>query len=176
MKIFEIAAIITTILSALTARYNSKSTWIFGLISCVLYMKVFIDKQLYYQTTLQIVFFCQSFIGLLYWYSDTNKIKKTTPKILFLFIIFCFILLASLLILPIEIDKKMEFVATLGAFIATYLLSMKYTVNWLLWILVDILSAILFYNCDLVYTSILYIVLAIYAIYAYYQWETTNEV
>lgn len=85
---FEIAAITTTILSALTARYNSKITWILGLFACLLYMEVFIDKQLYYQVLLQIVFFCQSFIGLLYWYSDTNIIKKSTPKLIFLLFVF----------------------------------------------------------------------------------------
>lgn len=74
-----------------------------------------------------------------------------------------------------DINKKIEFVATLGAFIATFLLSKKYSINWLLWIFVDISSAILFYNCELVYTSILYIGLAIHALYAYYQWEKSDE-
>lgn len=171
---FEITAITTTILSALTARFNTKITWIFGIISCLFYIKLFIDKQLYYQIALQIVFLCQSFIGLLYWISDTNKIKKNNDKTMLIFIIFSFVYISLLFILQLEFNKSLEFVATLGAFIATFLLSKKYSINWLLWVLVDVLSAILFYKCDLIYTSILYIGLAIHALYAYYQWETVN--
>ena len=60
--------------------------------------------------------------------------------------------------------------------LAMWLLARKYLEQWLVWIVVDVVSAGLYLYKDLYYTSVLYAVYAIIAIFGYYKWKSIMQV
>lgn len=60
--------------------------------------------------------------------------------------------------------------------LAMWLLARKYLEQWLVWIVVDVVSAGLYLYKDLYYTSALYAVYAIIAIFGYYKWKSIMQV
>jgi nicotinamide mononucleotide transporter len=55
--------------------------------------------------------------------------------------------------------------------IAMWMLAKKYVEQWMVWILIDALSSALYIYKDLKFTSILYAVYAIVAIFGYRKWQ-----
>ncbi|MCB0820956.1 MAG: nicotinamide mononucleotide transporter, partial [Bacteroidetes bacterium] len=58
-----------------------------------------------------------------------------------------------------------------GGLVTTVLLARKYLENWLLWIIIDLASAALFYYREMFASSILYIGFTVLAIKGYFEWK-----
>ncbi len=55
--------------------------------------------------------------------------------------------------------------------IAMWLLARKYVEQWLVWIVVDVVSVGLYLYKDLYYTSVLYAIYAVIAVFGYIKWR-----
>jgi nicotinamide mononucleotide transporter len=60
---------------------------------------------------------------------------------------------------------------TVFAIIATYMVVKKYIENWLIWIVVDLVASGMYFYKDLYFTSLLFLIYTLIAIFGYFKWK-----
>jgi nicotinamide mononucleotide transporter len=96
---------------------------------------------------------------------------RVLPRLLFIFIII-FIFIAWLLIKYTDSTVPLaDSCITALSIIAMWLLAKKYVEQWLVWMVVDAISCVLYIYKDLYFTSGLYGFYAVIAIFGYLKWK-----
>ncbi|WMY96427.1 MAG: nicotinamide riboside transporter PnuC [Arsenophonus sp.] len=93
-------------------------------------------------------------------------LSNITIKTLYLFNI-------SLKPIQIKPDKFpfLDSMITILSIIAMILMTRKYIENWLLWIIINILSIFLFYLQDMLAITLEYLILLVFSIHGFYYWR-----
>jgi nicotinamide mononucleotide transporter len=65
---------------------------------------------------------------------------------------------------------------TSSSIAATLLLARKFTINWLIWLAVNVVSVILFISKQLWLSAVLYAVLAVMSVYGWQQWRRAEQI
>jgi nicotinamide mononucleotide transporter len=158
-------------------------TWLMGLLSSVLYIYVFFDSGFYADMTLQFYYVWISIYGWIIWArgkpTDQGKealpVTNTSKKLAFILIVVSLILWALIWFIlkkftnsPIPVGDS--FVTSLSI-VATWMLARKIIEQWLVWILVDFVSLLLFLYKGLYPTSILYAIFTIVSVWGYFEWK-----
>jgi nicotinamide mononucleotide transporter len=179
----EIISAIITLISVILLSNKKNIGWIIGIIGGILYAIIFFNTKLYANFGLQFIFIIQSIYGIYIWnkYKKNNKIIKETKVskltkneyiISFFSIIITWIITFSLLNnYTNSIYQYTDSLILSISIIANWLLSIRKLESWLLWIIVNIISIILFYQTELYITLGLYIIFLINAIYGYFNWK-----
>ena len=162
--------------------------WPFGILTSAFYIYVFFNGRLYADMGLQVYYLLISFYGWYFWLSGSKKQNGKHLKVSFLsrklalalllitVIIFWFlvwalnILPALLEILPSDLIYWDAF-TTAASIVATWMLTRKIIEQWLVWIVVDLISMGLYIYKGLYLTSGLFLVYTLLAIYGYYEWK-----
>lgn len=162
----------------------SISIWIVGIIMPAIYIFVYYKAGLYADFGMNIYYLIAALYGYLGWKYGfhKNKNKKTNdlrvthiPLKYYLPLSLIFLTLwAGIYLLLISITNSTvpfadSFINALSI-IALWMLARKYAEQWIPWIVIDALSAALFIYKDLYFTSTLYAVYAIVAIFGYRKW------
>jgi len=194
MSVLEFAGVLTGLAAVYLASRAKSVNFLFGMINNVIYLILFFQFRLYSVMTLQIVYFIFSLYGYYHWKhpqkeeSDKNseqriRILRWKNRSLYCGII----LLAGFIWGWSVIHMQMRFpqyfdppayplldaVLTMGSVTAQWLLSRKYWDNWPLWVIIDVVSCILYASMGMFFTSILYGVFAAIAIKATIDWLKT---
>lgn len=166
--------------------------WPLGILSSALYVYIFYDINLYADMSLSIYYVLVSIYGWYYWMygaasgkSDDLAIqslrKKDIISLLFItFVLYCLIAWA-LLELPDRIGiPKAELpfwdaFTTATSIVATWMLTKKYIEQWLIWVIVDIISMAMYLYKGLYPTAILFLIYSIMALIGYIQWKKTFQ-
>lgn len=161
--------------------------WPLGIITSVFYIIVFYQSKFYADMGLNVYYVIISIYG---WYNWIYGKKENAPElpvsqlksvgwiytiicILILWVILAFILLK----LPLKIDLPPSDLPWWDAFttgasiVATFLLARKIIDQWLLWIIIDAVSAGMYIYKKLYPTVILFAVYTTMAVIGYYQWK-----
>jgi nicotinamide mononucleotide transporter len=154
--------------------------WPLAFTSSILYVLVFADAKLYAEAALQIFFAITALWGWWQWLRGTsNTGKALQPQALqkhitIKLIAFCAI---SMPVIALFLSKFTnsdvpwwDALPTVLSLAATYLLGKKYTANWPLWIIVNIISIGLFAYKGLWLTVGLYALFAIMAAIGWRAW------
>ncbi len=187
MLSLEIPAAIFTLLSVWYATERNIWSWLVGICAVCLFAFIFYKTNLYANFTLQGIFFIQGIAGIIVWYhnreiNEKNKYIKTkieklsnkerfvyiTPVLILYLIVSYFLSKYTNSAIP-YIDSL---VATLSLF-ANYLLVRRKIESWWIWILVDVIYVGLFFSQGLYVSSVLYLVLLIFSIKGFINWNTT---
>lgn len=181
MTIIELIAAFFGLLCVwLTAR---ESIWSMptGIINCVLFIYMFFTAKLYADMGLQIIFIGLIIYGWKTWLSgDKNNLGviKTRDvskvEIAYGFAFFCMgsALLGNML--NTYTDAALPYLdapLAVASIIAQALLSRKVLQNWLIWIVVDVLSISMYYYKELYITSGLYFIFLCIAMRGYLKWQ-----
>ncbi len=155
-------------------------TWPAGILTALFYFGVFLDSKLYASMSLQGYYLIISVYG---WYSWTEKgnleerLKVSrSSKALWLKLVFLELALLSFMyaILSRFTDSPIPladaFITSLSI-IATWMLARKKLENWLIWIVGDLISSILYLYLGLYPTVFLFFVYAIMAVVGYNEWR-----
>lgn len=156
-------------------------TWPIGLATSVLYIFVFFQSKFYADMGLQFYYVFVSIYGWYMWLkgnpankSESIPLSHITPRFavsatiasLFIWLILWFIL-NYLTDSPIPV---MDSFTTALSIVATYMLARKIIEHWLIWIVVDMVSAGLYIYKDLWPTTLLFVVYTAMAVVGYVQW------
>ncbi len=161
-------------------------TWATGIVNEVFLFLLFFQVQLYADMFLQIYFFVVTLYG---WYKwnikiNTNKISEINFRTRI--IIFVAIVIGSILFgfafknihlyLPnyFKIQAAYPFTDSfvmVSSIVATILLAKKKIENWYLWIVVDIVCAILYFKKGIYFLSLEYFIFLGLASYGFYNWS-----
>ncbi len=158
--------------------------WFFGLIQVTLFVWIFYQYKLYSDALLHIIYIALQFYGWWNWYHHKNNqnqlvIEWTSFSFFSKILLFSFI---STLILGYIMDTYTDAsfayadaFTTCTSLLAQWLLTRRHLLNWLLWIIVDIVAIIIYLQKGLFPTTVLYATFLIMAIVGQYSWWRTYQ-
>lgn len=189
----EVFGVVTGLLFLYFEIKENYLMWPLGLISAALYSVVFYQSKFYADMSLQVYYVVISFYGWYIWTKagktekkeDVPIIKlKLKPALMYLSIsVILFVLYSNILIK--YTDSTIPFwdsFTTALSIVATYMLTKKIMEQWLVWIVVDLVSMGLYISKGLYPTAVLFAIFAALAFVGYWQWKksfnkyiSTNE-
>jgi nicotinamide mononucleotide transporter len=157
-------------------------TWPVGLLTSILYIIVFFRSGFYADMGLQFYYVFISIYGWYYWLTGGDKkeeenlpVRKVTMAVLVKSTLATVLIYAFILFILIRFTDStvpfMDSFTTALSIIATWMLAKKYIEHWLIWIVVDTVSAGLYVYKNLWPTVVLFLVYTVMAIIGYYEWE-----
>jgi len=154
--------------------------WLFGIITSALYIYVYFYAKFYADMSLQFYYLVISFYGWYFWIfgktknSQTLNISRTDKKtaliLLALTILFFGIYVFILRYTDTDVVYWDSFTTAAGI-TATWMLVKKKIEQWIIWVIVNFVSIILYIHKELYITAILFVVYTILAVVGYYQWR-----
>ncbi len=157
------------------------SLWIFGFLCSALYVVVFFQSRFYADMSLQFYYLGVSVFGWISWKAGKPEnrkelpVKRTTPLSGAIILIIALVLyFLYYFILSEYTDSplpKADSFTTALSIVATWMLARKMIEHWWLWIIVDSVSAGLYFYRALYPTAILFVIYTIMAIIGYLQWK-----
>ena len=161
------------------------SLWIFGFLCSLLYVVVFFQSKFYADMSLQFYYLGVSAFGWISWKAGKPEnrkelpVKRTTPLsgaiilviALVLYFLYYFIL-SEYTDSPLP---KADAFTTALSIVATWMLARKMIEHWWLWIIVDSVSAGLYFYKALYPTAILFVIYTVMAIIGYRQWKKSLQ-
>ena len=177
----ELAGSVLSIIYLYLSIKQRVSLWIFGFLCSLLYVVVFFQSKFYADMSLQFYYLGVSAFGWISWKAGKPKnrkelpVKRTTPLsgaiilviALVLYFLYYFIL-SKYTDSPLP---KADAFTTALSIVATWMLARKMIEHWWLWIIVDSVSAGLYFYRALYPTAILFVIYTIMAIIGYLQWK-----
>jgi nicotinamide mononucleotide transporter len=182
-----------TLFGLISVYYASRAnvlTWPTGIINEIALFALFYQVQLYADMFLQVYFLIVTIFGWRKWKSNTADVPvirtDTKGRLLLGVILLAGTLLIGTLIMhinhwlpayfpqPASYPFPDAFVMT-GSILATVLLARKQLENWYLWIIVDIVSVVLYLVKGIYFLSAEYVIFLVLASYGCYQWTKKQQ-
>lgn len=160
---------------------SSIHLWIPAIIMPAIYIVIYYRAGLYADFGINIYYLIAAVIGWIYWAYKHKKSSKRdfhisyTPlkEYLPLILICClsFIMITWLLINFTDSDVPyLDSFTTALSILGMWMLTKKYIEQWIIWIIVDVVSAGLYLYKELYFTAGLYALYCIIAIFGYLNW------
>lgn len=180
--VLELLAAVFTIASVVYSKKNNILVFPTGMICTAIFVYLLLKWGLLGDMMINVYYFIMSVYG---WYIWTRKvdgnvttpITSTTKKEHYISIV---IFIASALFvygIYIVFDKiehwtsYVDMVTTGIFFVGMWLMAKRKIENWIYWIIGDIITVPLYFYKGLTFSSILYFILTIIAIYGYFEWK-----
>lgn len=156
--------------------------WLAGIIMPALYIWIYYDSGLYADMGINIYYLLASIYGWAAWKfgKGTSGDKGTDitgfpirllPAYLAATAVFTYIIWLILTNFTDSTVPIADSFTTALSIIGMWMLSKKYAEQWLAWILVDVVSCVLYWYKDLYFTSALYGLYALIAVGGYLKWR-----
>lgn len=177
-----IGAILGAIYVFLSIKQNVL-TWLFGLLTSMLYVYVFFDSGFYADMSLQSYYVLVSIYGWIIWArgkeTEGKKVElpvsNTSRKLFFILLPVSFLLW---FVIWIILKKYTDSIVPVGdsfttalSIVATWMLARKKIEHWIVWVVVDTVCMILFVWKGLYPTVVLYAVYTAAAVWGYFEWN-----
>jgi nicotinamide mononucleotide transporter len=180
----EMTAVIAGLLNVYLAARTSLWNWLFGIITVSLYVIIFFHAKLYADMLLQFIFLALQFYGWYQWlrggaqHSALN-VRSANVKIYAVALIATFILFVTIsYLLKNYTDSTTVYIdafTTALSLVAQWMMSKKWIENWLLWMLVDIISIRMYLVKHLYFTTGLYFLFFMICVMGYYTWRKSLQ-
>ncbi|GAB1416174.1 nicotinamide riboside transporter PnuC [Paludibacter sp.] len=177
----EIVGSILSVIYLYLSIKQKVSLWIYGFLCSAFYIVVFFQSKFYADMSLQFYYLGVSVYG---WFSWRDKEKQTGKELsviktglndaLILLPVTLVILFVYYFILKNYTDSPLPFAdsfTTALSITATWMLAKKMIEHWILWIIVDSVSAGLYFYKELYPTTILFVIYTIMAVVGWIQWR-----
>lgn len=180
MSTIEITSAAIAFLGVFLTARGSIFGWPLGIIGASLYTYIFAFSSLYAESVLQGIYIFMGIYGWLNWLKlgsspkerPVIRIDKRTRNVSFGFWLVFSVVIGYLLSNYSSGEAPyIDAALGVGGLVTTYLMARKFLENWIVWIVIDISSAALFYTRELYATSVLYIAFTIIAAQGYYLWK-----
>lgn len=180
LNIYEVLAVVFSLVCVLLTIKENIWQWLVGIFGVIFYIIVFFQAKLYANMWLQVVFVALQLYGWYQWLRggrDKGELKISRSS---------FRLNGLLAVLAISGTAAMAYsfakftdnasplsdsAATVLSLIAQWMLAKKYLENWLVWILVNVLTIAMGISQKLYLTAGLYAIFFILAILGFLEWR-----
>lgn len=175
MSIPELFAVIFGLFYLFFILLKKQIAWFFGILSSLIYIFVFWESKLFLQSYLQIFYIGIGVFGLINWSKTPNEKPKHWPFKSHLLLMVVGVFMA--LILGKLFKEFQQQFPYLDAFIsvfcllATFLTAKSILENWYYWIVLNLLSIILFHFQELYLTEILFLFNFSMSIVGLFYWK-----
>ena len=180
----EFTAVFFAILYLILAVNQNILCWLAGIVSSILYFFIMQSAGLYMEAYLQIFYVFMGLYGWLQWRKgnqiDNNFIVNTWSMLKHFYAISSILALSvvSGLLLESYTDAALPFFdafVTWGAVVATYMVAKKLLENWIYWLVIDLISILLFISRDLLPTAFLFGLYIVIIFFGYKSWKKVLE-
>jgi len=192
MSLLELLAVFTGLVSVWFAARANILTWLFALVNAVLFFVLFYQVNLYSAMALQVFFFCNALYGWYNWRRDSRGVMKPVTlllhkhRVLWLAAIMAgMIALGTVMArvhlwLPDLFPEKATFIYTdamiaVMSIAASVLLAKLKLENWILWILVNMMSIVMYAMKGVMLVSLQYLFFLFMATYGLLEWRKKVE-
>lgn len=179
--IVDAIAAISGIFCVVLCAKGKKAQYVWGLFNIIGYVIIALINKYYGEVMLNALYYLPSqFIGYYFWNKHTNKItnnvegKKMTLKQTILALLICFIgiYLYKLLLDTLGGEATLlDSASTMISVFANILMLLRYREQWLLWIIIDIITVIMWVLAKDYIMVTMWSVYLINAFYGYYKWS-----
>ncbi|MCX6198231.1 MAG: nicotinamide riboside transporter PnuC [Bacteroidetes bacterium] len=186
----EYAGVFFGIIYVLLASRSNIWCWLAGIISSAIYIYINVTHQLFQDAILQTYYVVAGFYGWWLWSSPSQTFpqgeglnaKTNSGVISFSLQQNAKLIFFGSLLVPVfgfvfsKLGNSLSYfdsTVTIFSFIATWMTAKKILENWLFWIVIDLVAAVMYYIKHLELTSALYVFFALIAIYGYFEWKKT---
>jgi len=179
-KYIEIIATVTGLIYLVYSIEGKIQLWFFGLVTSILYIFVFFSSGIYADMGINAYYVIISIYGWYHWKFPGDKVKKELPVsrirfkqalLIMLVSVFLWVLIAFILIYFTNSQVPWyDAFTTAFSITATWMLARKILEHWLIWVVVDLASLILYVYKGLYPTSVLFLSYTVLAIYGYFEW------
>lgn len=181
MQWLEILGVVSALLFTILAAYEKKACWPFGIISSAIYVYLCVEIKLYQDAIINLYYVFMAMYGWWKWNKPT-AIDKSTLKITTLtskqrlhYLIMASIFTAiSGSFFYFYTDASFPFAdafTTVFAFLATWLQARKKIENWGVFLVVDAVSSVLYFQKSLYLTSLLFVLYTLLCVFAWNRWK-----
>jgi nicotinamide mononucleotide transporter len=178
--VIEVFGLVTGVLYLWYEIKHDNKMWYVGIIMALVYTYLFASESLYASMSYQIYYLVMSVYGIYSWRKDSagesaivvNRIKLLPAVISGILALVVF--LVSYFLLSDYTDASQPFLDSLVtslSLLATYWLSRSWIWQWVLWVIVNVCSVIMFCNQGMYPTALLYLFYTFSAIYGFYYWR-----
>jgi len=167
--------------------------WATGFLSSFFYMIVFFDEHLYADMGLQVYYLVISIYGWLTWKWGRQKtgrkkmpIRKMnfrtgtilllTGGVVYVVVLMILLKIPPLIDIPASELPIWDAFTTTGGIIATWMLAQKFIEQWLIWIVVDLVSSGMYFYKGLEVTVLLYLIYTVVAVIGYLEWNKNMKI
>ncbi|HZM13127.1 MAG TPA: nicotinamide riboside transporter PnuC [Bacteroidales bacterium] len=188
MSLLELLATLTGLAAVWLAARSNILTWLFALVNAVLFFILFYQVNLYSAMALQVFFFCNALYGWYNWRKSENGDKKPVTmlihkqRVIWLAVIILGAFALGTVMTRIHIwlpdlfPERASFVYTdamiaVMSIVASLLLAKLKLENWILWILVNLMSVAMYTMKGVMLVSIQYVILLVMATYGFVEWK-----
>ena len=164
---------------------GKKSQYFWGFINIAAYIVIAMVSKYYGQVMLNVLYYLPTqFIGLYVWNRHMNeekgvvKSKRMSMKQILLFIIgtaICIVLYRVLLVRLEGNATWLDSTTFMISIIANALMVLRYREQWVLWIIVDVITVIMWIMAGDLIMITMWSVYLINAVYGYYMWSKMNK-
>lgn len=178
-SVLEVVAVLFSLLYPLLAARQNILCWPCALISTALYVHLFWEVSLPFQSILNGYYLLMAVYGWIKWRKNADE--KALPVTQWP-IIYHVVAIPVLLILSFAISHLVSFswlssdlyldaLVTVFSVYTTYLMANKILENWLFWIVINSFAAYLYFNNNLALTGLMFIWYVVMAVYGYKVWR-----
>jgi len=188
MSLLELLAVLTGLVAVWYAARANIITWVFALINAVLFFMLYYQVNLYSAMVLQIFFFCNAIYGWFNWKRQSTNGNESVTLLSHKGRVFWvvgviggafamgMVMSRINLWLPDLFPERATFVYTdamiaVMSIAASLLCARLKLENWILWILVNIMSIAMYAMKGIMLVSVQYIFFLAMAIYGFIQWK-----
>ena len=191
----ELIAGIVTVISVVLVAYKSTLNYLFGIIAVILYGYIaYVFTNTGEWMLNWIIYLPMNIIGIFLWKSKLNNNKQVIVKALsnkqFLFIIVLLILLTNLYAMFLLKSQSffygegihqyhlskfyVDSFTTIASVIAMILMLLRFKEQWILWILINIFTIVLWCITFNITMIVMWSTLLLNSLYGYYNWNKKN--
>ena len=183
MDVLEILGVIVGLIYLWLEYKASIYLWIASIIMPAIYIFVYYDAGLYADSGINVYYLLAALYGWLIWSFKGKKhkagelpITRIPTKVVLPLTAACVVAFFAIAWILISFTDStvpwLDSFTTALSIIAMWMLAQKYVEQWLVWIVVDLVSTGLYIYKELNFTAALYALYTIIAIFGYLKWKT----
>lgn len=192
VSLLELIGIVTGFCAIFLAGRASIFNFVVGLLNCVVYFTFFYQQHLYSMMLLQIVFACINVYGLYSWRKpkDEQPLAITPLKARERMVLVAVVAIVGALwggmvvwlsgvcpeVFSLPAYPYIDAVLFVANVAGQLLLARKKIDNWVLWIVVDAASIVLYCVMGIYLTALLYVAYVVISVYALREWRVAMKV
>lgn len=178
VTLLEFISVVTSLIAVYLGARGVRIAWPWWILSSALYAIFFLQVDLFASALLQLIFIAAAIWGLFGWKTTGVEPRSMTwlERVLWL---------GALIILWTATAPILEEVGAAASWpdslllvssaIAQILMVLQRNETWILWILIDTFGTWHYFRQDLFFTSLLYFVLTLIAIYGLVRWRSRSR-
>ncbi len=176
----EVPATLTAFLNIYLAARANIWNWLFGIFAVILYGIIFYQSRLYGDMSLQAVYLFFQFYGWYQWKfggSHTSALSIThMPKLQYAILTGVFLILFGIFYFLLSHYTNsntpiIDAFTTSLSLIAQWMMCKKWLENWVLWIVMDLISLYMYSYKHLYLTTLLYAAFIVLCVMGYREWK-----